>query len=147
MTINQEDYLKNRLDDQISWYSKKSASNQRMYKRLQMITIITAASIPFLSGYSDFHEIVKIVIGLIGVIIASITAILSLNKYQENWMEYRTAAESLKHQKYLYLTGSDPYHGENAFNVLVQQVEMLISKENSNWSQQIRNPAAQKDKS
>jgi hypothetical protein len=144
MTINQGDYLKNRLDDQISWYSKKSASNQKMYKRLQMITIITAASIPFLSGYTEFHELVKIVIGLIGVIIASITAILSLNKYQENWLNYRTTAESLKHQKYLYITGTDPYHEENAFNVLVQQVETLISKENSNWSQQMKKPGEQK---
>jgi hypothetical protein len=144
MTINQEDYLKNRLDDQISWYSKKSASNQKLYKRLQMITIITAASIPFLSGYTEFHELVKIVIGLIGVIIASITAILSLNKYQENWLNYRTTAESLKHQKYLYITGTDPYHEENAFNVLVQQVETLISKENSNWSQQMKKPGEQK---
>ena len=144
MTINQEDYLKNRLDDQISWYSKKSTRNQKSYKRLQMITIITAAAIPFLTGYSDDYELVKITIGLIGVVIASVTAILSLNKYQENWLDYRSTAEALRRQKYLYITGTNPYHEQNAFNVLVREVEALISKENINWSEQMRQPVAQK---
>jgi len=144
MNLNQEDYLKNRLDDQIAWYSKKSSSNRKMYKTLQMIIIITSASIPFLSGYTEQYNFLNIIVGLIGVTIASITAILSLNKYQENWLEYRTTAESLKHQKYLYLTGADPYHEEKAFTLLVQEVEVLISKENSTWSQQMKKPAEQK---
>lgn len=143
MNINPEDYLKNRLDDQIAWYSKKSSRNQKMYKRLQMIIIITSVSIPFLSGYTGQYSFLNIIIGLIGVTIASITAILSLNKYQENWLEYRTTAESLKHQKYLYLTGTNPYHEEKAFTILVQEVEVLISKENSNWSQQMKKPMAE----
>lgn len=143
MNLNQEDYLKNRLDDQIAWYSKKSSGNQKMYKRLQMIIIITSVSIPFLSGYTGQYAFLNIIIGLIGVTIASITAILSLNKYQENWLEYRTTAESLKHQKYLYLTGTNPYHEEKAFTLLVQEVEVLISKENSNWSQQMKKPMAE----
>ena len=146
MNITPEDYLKDRLDNQIEWYSKKSSSNQKMYKRLQLTTIITSASIPFLSGYSEQYPTFNIVIGIIGVVVASITAILSLNKYQENWLHYRTTSESLKHQKYLYLTGTDPYHEANAFNVLVQQVEALISKENSTWSQQMTKPQEQKNK-
>ena len=49
--MEQDEYLKNRLDDQIDWYDRKSVQNQKWFKRLQVISIIAAASIPFLSGY------------------------------------------------------------------------------------------------
>lgn len=137
MNVTPEDYIKSRLEDQISWYSRKSSMNQRMYKRLQLVTIIFSASIPFISAYSAQSEYIQIIVGLAGVSIAAITALNGLYKYQENWLAYRTTSESLKHQKYLFLTGTEPYHDEQAFNMLVQNVEMTISKENSTWSKQM----------
>jgi hypothetical protein len=44
----------------------------------------------------------------------------------------------LKHEKYLYLTKTEPYDGEDAFNELVKRVEDMISKENTRWSQYIK---------
>jgi len=140
MTVTPEDYVKSRLEDQISWYSRKSSMNQRMFKRLQLVTIIFSTSIPFLTAYTSDNEIVRVIVGLIGIAVAAITAISGLYKYQENWLAYRTTSESLKHQKFLYLTGTEPYHDEDAFNLLVQNVEMTISKENSNWSKQMNKP-------
>ena len=46
--MNQEDYLKDRLDNQIDWYDKKSQWNQKWFKRLQVFQLIAAAIIPFL---------------------------------------------------------------------------------------------------
>lgn len=140
MSVTSEEYIKSRLEDQITWYSKKSASNQRMYKRLQLITIIASSSIPFLTAYASEFYSIEIIVGLIGVSIAAITSVNGLYKYQENWIAYRSTSESLKHQKYLYLTGTEPYHDEQAFNMLVQNVEMLISRENSTWSKQMDKP-------
>ena len=37
-----------RLEDQISWYDRKSGSNQRIYKRIKVTEIVAAAVIPFL---------------------------------------------------------------------------------------------------
>jgi len=133
--MNEEEYLKNRLDDQIDWYDRKSSQNQKSFKRLQFILIIAAASIPFISGYVDDLYYLQYLLGGIGVVIAAITGMLSLYKFQENWTAYRTTCESLRHEKYLYLTKTDPYRGKNAFNLLVQRVEMLISKENSSWGE------------
>lgn len=137
MNVTPEDYVKSRLDNQIEWYSRKSSMNQRMYKRLQLITIIFSSAIPFLTAYTSDIPYVKIFVGIIGVSIAAITAVNGLYKYQENWLAYRTTSESLKHQKYLYLTGTEPYQEDDAFNMLVHNVEMLISKENSTWSKQM----------
>ena len=133
--MNEEEYLKNRLDDQIDWYDRKSIQNQKTFKRLQVILIVAAASIPFISGYVDNLYYLQYLLGGIGVLIAAITGLISLYKFQETWTAYRTTCESLRHEKYLYLTKTNPYNGKNAFNLLVQRVEMLISKENSSWAE------------
>lgn len=136
--MNEEEYLKNRLDDQIDWYDHKSIKNQKYFKLFQIILIVSAAAIPLLSGYLGQEETttyLPYIIGVLGFLVAIITALLGLYKFQEIWTAYRTTCESLRHEKYLYLTKTDPYHGKNAFNLLVQRVEMLISKENSSWGE------------
>lgn len=133
--MDEKKYIVERLDDQINWYSKKSKRNQTWFKTLLLIEIISAASIPFLSVYAnDSQPLIKAAIGLLGVLIVVIAGAVSLNKFQEVWIQYRTTAESLKHNKYLYLTMSVPYDGDDAFHLLVENVENCISKENSTWS-------------
>jgi hypothetical protein len=132
--ISQDDYFKERLDNQIDWYDKKSSQSQRWFKRLQVIVIVSSATIPFLSGYMDSETLyLKIAIGLLGLIIAAITAVLGLYQFQENWLEYRTTCETLRHEKYLFLAKAAPYNEEEPFLLLVERVEGLISKENTNW--------------
>lgn len=132
--MDEETYFKERLEDQINWYDKKSQLNQKLFKWLRIIEIVAAALIPFLAGYiSQSVSKIKFVIGLLGVIVGVIAGVVSLCKFHEHWIEYRTTSETLKHHKYLFLTKSSPYDDENAFNVLVENVESFISKENSNW--------------
>jgi hypothetical protein len=68
------------------------------------------------------------------MVIAIAAATGSLFKYHENWIQYRATSEALKHEKFLFLGRSSPYDGNDALPVLVQRVEQLISKENSNWT-------------
>lgn len=132
-------YIQERLDDQINWYSQKSKTSQNWFKTLRVVEILAAATIPFLAGYvTDTEPELKVIIGLLGVAIAFVAGFISLSKFQENWIEYRTASETLKHHKYLFLTKSSPYDTEEAFQALVQTVEALISKENSNWNNYIK---------
>ena len=61
-----------------------------------------------------------------------------LGQHHENWLEYRTTCESLKHEKYLFLTRTEPYDSNAAFALLVRRVESLLSKENSAWARHAR---------
>jgi len=138
MAMGEAEYLKQRLDDQINWYGEKSLANQAAYKRLRLIEIIAAASIPLLAGYSHDYWYVGITIGVIGLIVAVLAGIVSLYRFQENWSEYRAVAESLKQEKYLYLARAEPYDGDQPFELLVQRVEALLKSETTGWAQAMR---------
>lgn len=129
-----EQYIKNRVDDQIDWYDNKSVYCQKRYKFLQITEIVFAALIPLLSAYSK-NQIVSIIVGLLGATIAIIESITKLNKYHENWIEYRTTCELLRYQKYLFETHSSPYNQEEETveNLFVRNVENIISSENNKW--------------
>lgn len=133
--MNEEEYIEVRVDDQIGWYDKKSQKSQFWYKLLRGAEIVAAAAIPLIAGFSVDPFPMALVLGILGASIAVISAVISLNQLQENWTEYRTTCESLKHEKFLYLTKAEPYHEEESFRLFVQRVECLISKENSAWSQ------------
>jgi len=133
--MNEEKYISSRLDDQIGWYDQKSQSAQCWFKWLRGAEILAAAVIPLIAGFAKAPFPVTLVVGILGASIAIISAAISLNQFQENWTEYRTTCESLKHEKFLYLTKSEPYQEEEPFRLFVQRVESLISKENSAWSQ------------
>ena len=133
--MNAEEYIKGRLDDQIGWYDRKSRFNQLWFKSLRTIEALAAATIPFLSGYASKETPeVTFAIGALGVIVAVIVALLGLFQFQERWTEYRTTCESLNKEKFLFLTHAEPYNTDDSFALLVQRVESLISKENTNWA-------------
>ena len=134
-TTKQDNYLKNRVDDQIDWFNKKSSYNQKMYKRLQLASIIAAALIPFFTGYLAQDDLLKYVVGMLGVLVTVFAGMNSLFKYQEIWISYRTTCEALQYEKYLFVTGTKPYNTQGSFNLLVERVESILSNENSNWSE------------
>ena len=104
-----------RLEDQIDWYDRKSSRYQKIYKRIKVVEIIAAASIPFLSaltiteGKPVWSHYVSWIIGGLGVLITILEGILQLNQYQQNWITYRSTCEGLKHEKYTFLAKAAPY--------------------------------------
>jgi Protein of unknown function (DUF4231) len=135
-----EEYIEQRLNDQIDWYDRKSSTNQRWFKRLRFGEIVAASIIPFLSGFAGNSFPIKIAIGVLGVVVAVIASLLGLLQLQERWIEYRATAESLRREKFLFLTQTEPYDKDDAFHLLVQRVEALLSKENIEWAQSVMKP-------
>lgn len=134
--MDETTYINERLDDQIDWYDRKSQSCQKKFKRLRLCEIIFACSLPLLVGLPElFGAYSAPIIALVGVAIAVLSGALALYKFEQNWVEYRTTSESLKHQRFLYLTGTMPYADDDSFKQLVLRVENLISKQNSDWTQ------------
>src|SRR2546430_12533494 len=138
--ISPEEYIEQRLSDQINWYDRKSGTNQCWFKRLRFAEIVAASTIPFLSGFAGDSFSIKIAIGALGVLVAVVASLLGLLQLQEHWIEYRATAESLRTEKFLFLTQTEPYDKDDAFHLLVQRVEALLSKENTDWAQSMTKP-------
>lgn len=134
-TLGEAEYFEQRLDDQIDWFDAKSQSNQRTYKGLRLIEIVAAALIPLLAGFGHGQWTLSLAIGVLGLLVAVIAGVMSLYRFQENWTEYRATAETLKQERFLYLTRAFPYRSDNAFELLVQRVESILKRERSEWVQ------------
>ena len=132
--MKQDEYIETRVNDQIQYYDTQSKSSQSRYKWLAGVQIMSGAVIPIIAGFSDSICFSEWMIALLGLAVTSATAFLTLNKYQERWINFRTTCETLKHLKYLFLTNSSPYNGEDRYDKFVNDVESTLSKENSNWS-------------
>ena len=137
MNIQPNDYLNERLDDQINWYDKKSAVQKKYYYWSRGIVLTCTASIPVISVIFRRNSFSAIITAIIAAVATVIEGILSLTKWHEKWIAYRSNAEALKHEKYSYLTSSGIYSrlSENdKFHTLVERTENIIYNENTNWA-------------
>lgn len=137
-----------RLNDQLDWYDRKSGSNQKRYKSIKVVQFVLAGSIPIFSlvGLSWAMWITAI----LGASVAFLEGVQQLGKYDELWINYRSIAEQLKHEKYLFLAGSGPYRDlevKQALKLLAERVEERVSTEHAKWVDDVRQTQQQEEQS
>jgi hypothetical protein len=131
-----DDYLTERLEKQLRWYGDKSAENKKKFHVFQWIIISTSALVPIVNTIGPAGDSVRIISSILGGIIVVATSLIQLHKYQENWILYRTTAELLKKEKYLYLNNAGDYSGldpSRKKKQLVERVEGIVSSETSKY--------------
>lgn len=136
--MDADEYLQQRVENQITWYSTKATWNKHRYFALRTLELIAALSLPVLAAWGAINEEfpLELVVAVVGFAVASAAGLLTLAKFQENWLQYRTTAESLKHHKFRFQTQAPPYT-EGNLGEFVNNVEALVSEENTNWAQYI----------
>ncbi len=132
-----------RLQDQLSWYSAKSTQNKNWFRRLKMLTIVSAALIPVLvTSHVPYGTEVS---AALGVLIAVMEGLQQLNQYHGNWISYRATAEALKHEQFLYLAKAGPYiAADHPQSMLAERIESLITQEEGKWVSTQNLPSQQK---
>jgi hypothetical protein len=119
-----------RLDDQIAWYDAKARQAQIRFKVLKAVVIGVAAAIPVVAAF----DVPVYVAGVLGAIVVVVEGLLQAYQYRQNWITYRSTAEALKHEKYLYLARADVYAGSrHPLRLLAERIEGLISQEHARW--------------
>ena len=123
-----------RLNDQLDWYDKKSGDNQKRYKQIKVAQLVLAGSIPVFALVGDTWG--RWITAILGASVAILEGLQQLGQYNNLWTSYRATAEQLKHEKYLFLARSGPYHGlegQDAVRLLAERVEERVSTEHAKW--------------
>lgn len=124
-------YYKRRYEGELKWYDKRSAQNKRGYITLRMATLALAASIPLvLNIVTDSKAWVS---ALAAALIVG-EGCLSLFQLHENWINYRSTAETLKKEGEFYTARVGEYGtAEDPRKLFVERVEALVSREHTFW--------------
>lgn len=124
-----------RLEDQLRWYDTKSIACQRAYRRVKLAQLVVSATVPVLALAVRGN-------GLATAVAAAVVVVLEgaqqLYQWQTNWVQYRSTAEALKHERYLYQAKAGPYTGANRHLVLAEKIEGLVSQEHARWTETSR---------
>src|SRR3954464_15259294 len=132
-----------RLVDQLDWYDRKSSDAQRAFKRVKVTELVIAAAIPVMAGTRASQIITAPLGGAVVLLHAAalggagvlLEAVQQLYQWQTNWVQYRSTAEALKHEKFLYLAVAGPYATGDRRRLLAERLEGLISQEHAKWTQ------------
>ncbi|HKE80634.1 MAG TPA: DUF4231 domain-containing protein [Solirubrobacteraceae bacterium] len=120
-----------RLEQQISWYGRNARRNKRWYMRIKVLQIVAAAIIPVIAaiGLSTW------VAGGLGALVVVLESIQQLFQFHSNWTHYRSTAEALKHEKFLYLAHAGAYaRVAEPLALLAERVEGRVSQEHAAWA-------------
>jgi hypothetical protein len=117
-----------RLDDQLEWFSFKSAATQRSYKMARMVEIVLAAFIPVLAltgaSWSSLGA------AFLGAIISIMAAYRALSQSDTLRFQYSNTAGQLRREKYLFLANAGPYSDFEtpieALRFLAERVETIL---------------------
>jgi Protein of unknown function (DUF4231) len=136
MSERPSSYKEERLQKQIEWHSQKARHNKLRFRLYQIITLIASAIISIINvaNVGDFQT--RMISSIIAGVIVVATGITQLEKYQENWILYRTSSELLKKEKYFFENNIGEYSNpdeKERNKLLVERVESIVSAETSKY--------------
>lgn len=159
--MTDEEYINERLVAQMNWYDRKSSENKSKYKRIKRTESVIAALIPVVITFGAFKIVqendlgvyLQVIAALAGVALVIMNSFLELDEHYKLWKEYRVTCEMMRHERYMYMTRSEPYDEADAFPLLVEKIEAILNSETQRWKQidkksdkQAKNPVPQQEK-
>ena len=136
-----KDYIKNRVESQRSWYSKNATSLKDKYMRNRIISVIFSSSIPALAGFgidwkvSDtVHITSSFIVAVISFIVVILVSLDGINRYGQQWKNYRSTAEFLRRELLLFKHRIGRYSELDdlkAFKNFVSRIEEALEQENA----------------
>ena len=136
LTEAEQSYLANRIKPKIDDYRLKAKRNQYQYYVWQTFAIIAAALVPVFSGSTNEENAIQWIIALLGGASAVIAGLLSLFKFQENWLRHQDTYQDLDSHISQFQVSSGIYSDKkNAFSLLVENCENILKAERGEWAE------------
>ncbi|KEF40834.1 MAG: hypothetical protein ER33_14745 [Cyanobium sp. CACIAM 14] len=139
LSMNPDDYIKNRVEQYRQWYDKKSVICKNRYLQMRAFSVVGGGLVPVLinvgSQYRLFGApVVQLVVTVISLMVVICVSLESVFHYREQWKNYRSTEQLLGHEKFLYQSRVGRYRSltdPEAFYLFVERVEEAIAIENS----------------
>jgi hypothetical protein len=133
------------LAGQLNWYDNKAVFNKTWHMRLGLIIIIAGTVTSIVQLWSPSPEGVHWstwLSAVLGAVVVIAKGIDSLWKFDENWSNYRQAAEQIKRERRLFINSVGPYQScsnkEIAFQLFTKRIEQIIAtEENIFWKDKV----------
>lgn len=140
--LEPEDYLRERVDEQIQWMESKARQSKSSHRLLRLVQITLGILVTAAGPYTTVLDYGPQITTALGAIISLAAAWEAVNDYQNNWIRYRRTLEDLERERLLFQTASGPYRqntavsseDEVAFSLFVTRVEALLGQELDSWS-------------
>ncbi len=123
-------YVENRINDQKTWYAKKSAANKRALNIWIVVTILIylGAAISLNADQLGFVWATKAFDPMI-VLATSVLGWLQMKRHGELMASYNLTA----HEIGIIKSNSDSIETEGAFSDFVNEAELAFSREHTQW--------------
>ena len=128
--IDIEEYLNDRVLVHVDYCDDVAYSYRRKYYLIEWILIIVASLTPifvilnFSFARDNWAQWIPVVSS---TVVAILTGGLKTFRYEENWKKYSELAESLKKEKYQFMTRAGVYKSsDNPETLFIEAVESLL---------------------
>lgn len=139
--MDQDAFIKERVDGQLSYYEQAANQHKRKYIRSQYVIIVFGILIPVIINLpkqalpiENVDMVIQLTITLMSLIVAIVTGLSNFRKWGDLWLSFRMTEELLKHEKFQYVTGTGEYRDRDmAFDKLVRRIELILSAEQNKF--------------
>lgn len=134
----QREFLKLRWLEQLAWMEAKAGKAQWFYYRLRVITIVGAVLVPALVALNSLHgwpgNAAQIATWIVSLVVAVSAAVEGFFQFGQRWRNYRSTAERLKTEGWLFLQAAGLYAAvdgsrADSYRTFASRVEELIQKD------------------
>ncbi|MCP5245836.1 MAG: DUF4231 domain-containing protein [Burkholderiales bacterium] len=132
-----DEYFQVHLNGQREWYSKKATSYKKWGQILSVVVIGSGALVSVVQlvpvDTDVGARVIAMLTAFLGLIITLAKGIDRIGKFEESWVSYRKASESMKREYRLYINNAGSYaemdNEEQAYRRFVEQTEQIIAEE------------------
>lgn len=126
MKEKDEEYILNRVDDQIASLTKKAKRNRRIFNLLLAFEAIAPVSILVLDLFIKGNHVweIEVFIALYTLIFSAI--FFRVGEYLETSIDYQHEAQTLIREKFLYQSGKEEYATEKSLVAFQKKIDEII---------------------
>src|ERR1700760_4787820 len=135
-SMTADKYISDRIDQQCDYYDGSAARNKTRHFVMRRTAVIGAAIVPILTNipHGALGDYNTVPATLVSLAVTIVVALETVNRYGDQWKNFRSTFEFLRSEKFHFLVGEGAYRNldeEAALMLLVERCEGRIAMENS----------------